>query len=164
MIFLSLQKPAGQLKIPGGTVLHKPACWLHKPPAVLGVPLGLGLMAMLMLTVAAAAAAAAACVCTGNRVADSPCCSEGRAVVPNRLEGAPLRGWNSWQAFASDVDQTVLEDVMRRLAKTRGLPGGFRSLADAGYADVGLDWGYGNHLHTNIPHTRCTRTPPLAAA
>lgn len=91
-----------------------------------------------------AAVARRGCKCTGNRALDPVCCFEGRAVVPNHLEGEPLRGWRSWQAFAGDVNQTIMEDVMRGLAKKRR-PAGIRSLADAGYVDVGLDWGYGNH-------------------
>ena len=44
-------------------------------------------------------------------------------VVPDRLEGAPLRGWNSWQAFASDVDQTVREDVTQGAGEDAGAAG-----------------------------------------
>lgn len=47
---------------------------------------------------------------------------------------------------------------MLGLAKERTLSGPFRSLADAGYVDVGLDWGYGNRsgydgsCHTKSGH------------
>jgi hypothetical protein len=72
------------------------------------------------------------------------CCTEGRAFEPNGLERTPLRGWRSWQAFAADVDQQIMEDIMRGVAKRRplGAGGAMVSLADMGYRDVGLDAGY----------------------
>ena len=85
------------------------------------------------------------CVCTGDRAADPRCCWHGHAFVPQqpRLEQTPLRGWRSWQAYSTEINQAIMEDTMRGLAKKRQLGGSFSSLAAAGYADVGLDAGYG---------------------
>ncbi len=102
----------------------------------------------------------AACKCTGVRSADPQCCWEGHAFDPGALEPTPMRGWRSWNAFASEIDQQIMEDTMRGLAKKRFM-GGSRaaSLADAGYIDVGLDagyemkgQGYGGSCHTKSGH------------
>ena len=74
------------------------------------------------------------CVCTGDRAADPRCCWHGHAFVPQqpRLEQTPLRGWRSWQAYSTEINQAIMEDTMRGLAKKRQLGGGFSSLAAAG--------------------------------
>jgi hypothetical protein len=63
---------------------------------------------------------------------------------PNQLGQTPLRGWRSWQAVGGDVNQSFMEQVMVGLAKKRplGPNGTLMSLADVGYADIGLDGGY----------------------
>ena len=63
---------------------------------------------------------------------------------PNQLGRIPLRGWRSWQAVANEVNQTFMEQIMAGLAKKRplGENGAMVSLADVGYADIGLDGGY----------------------
>lgn len=73
-----------------------------------------------------------------------PCCFEGHAFEPNTLGSKPTRGWRSWQAYSRQVNQSIMEDIMRGMAKKRPVgPGGkMVSLLDAGYTDVGLDAGY----------------------
>ena len=70
---------------------------------------------------------------------------------PNNLGQIPLRGWRSWQAVAGEVNQTFMEQIMLGLAKRRplGKDGAMVSLADVGYADIGLDGGYFNTSGVN---------------
>lgn len=82
------------------------------------------------------------------------------------LEDTPLRGWRSWQAFANNVTQDMLEDTMRGLAQRRPKLAGstFHSLAEAGYRDVGLDAGFEEHVgfggscHTKSGHLLINKT------
>ena len=70
---------------------------------------------------------------------------DGRPGFPNSLGATPARGWRSWNAYANDVNQTLLERAMAGLARKRGdggASGASKSLADLGYTDVGLDAGY----------------------
>ena len=122
------------------------------------------LYALLLLT-SSCARPEARCRCTGNRDKDPACCWQGHKFVPNKLEPTPLCGWRSWQAFSLDVDQTIMEDTMRGLAKQRQLGGDFSSLAAAGYTDVGLDAGYemigkgfGGSCHTKDGHMLVNKT------
>ena len=70
---------------------------------------------------------------------------------PNQLGQTPPRGWRSWQAVAGEVNQSFMEQVMDGLAKPRplGPEGALRSLAGAGYSDVGLDAGYFRNIGVN---------------
>lgn len=68
----------------------------------------------------------------------------GAAVTPSGFPNSlafdrPPRGWRSWSAFASAVNQTLIESVMDAMVKKRA---GGVSLADLGYTDVGLDAGW----------------------
>jgi hypothetical protein len=94
------------------------------------------------------------CVCSATPPYPS-CCEEGHKFSPNNLETTPLRGWRSWQAFAHDVNQAIMEDTMRGLAKKRpfGPGGAMVSLADAGYLDAGLDAGYEMIGQVRTPRT-----------
>jgi mono/diheme cytochrome c family protein len=125
-----------------------------------------GLLARAVVVVAAATTASGKrCACTGSRATDPACCWQGHAFVPNALERTPLRGWRSWQAYSQEINQVIMEDTMRGLAKQRQLGGEFSSLAAAGYTDVGLDAGYemigegyGGSCHTRDGHMLVNRT------
>lgn len=59
----------------------------------------------------------------------------GHAVTPDGFPNSlamdhPPRGWRSWSAYAGDVNQQLIEQVMNAMVKKRA---GGRSLADLGY-------------------------------
>ena len=57
---------------------------------------------------------------------------------PNSLAmDRPPRGWRSWSAYAGDVNQHLIEQVMDAMAKKRA---GGRSLADLGYTGAETRW------------------------
>lgn len=69
---------------------------------------------------------------------------------PNHLGSTPLMGWRSWQAYGSEINQSLMVRTIEGLAKKRPVPGGeTMSLADVGYTDVGLDSGYEEHSGVN---------------
>ena len=49
---------------------------------------------------------------------------------------SPPMGWRSWNCYGADVNQSLMEAVMSRIAKPYR---NGRSLASFGYRDVGLD-------------------------
>ena len=81
----------------------------------------------------------------------------------NGLARTPFRGWRSWYAFYTDMDQAQIEDVITALAeKNRTVEGweGKVSLCDLGYCAAGIDEGWGMHRARRPP---CLfHTPPTA--
>ena len=64
----------------------------------------------------------------------------------NGLARTPFRGWRSWYAFYTDMDQAQIENVITALAeKNRTVEGweGKVSLCDLGYCAAGIDEGWG---------------------
>ncbi|HVK20451.1 MAG TPA: hypothetical protein VM677_03740 [Actinokineospora sp.] len=72
-----------------------------------------------------------------------------QAVVPPGVSGstkAPM-GWSSWYFYNNDITAKVIADQAAGLAKPNAnLPvngsGGYKSLSDLGYKDVGIDGGW----------------------
>lgn len=63
----------------------------------------------------------------------------------NGLAHTPFRGWRSWYAFYTRMDQSMIEDVIDALvAKNRTVKGwpGKVSLCDLGYCAAGIDEGW----------------------
>jgi len=61
------------------------------------------------------------------------------AGIDNGLGITPPMGWRSWNLYAGDVTQELIESQMRALVKKREFDGKMISLADLGYTNVGLD-------------------------
>mmetsp|Transcript_65527 Transcript_65527/g.189925 ORF Transcript_65527/g.189925 Transcript_65527/m.189925 type:complete len:416 (+) Transcript_65527:116-1363(+) len=95
------------------------------------------------------------------------------ACIDNGLGLTPPLGWRSWNLFAADVNQTLLESIMDGLvARKRMVDGVPTSLCDLGYCEVGLDdaWqacgdhdGYNYHDALGRPVVNTTRFPDMAA-
>ena len=60
----------------------------------------------------------------------------------------PPMGWRSWNWFACDIDQTIMEKMVT--AMTTAPPWATKSLHDLGYNHIGL----GKHAHTGLQNAR----------
>ena len=60
-------------------------------------------------------------------------------ALDNGYAVSPPMGWRSWNCFALNVNQSLMEDTIRAMAKKRK---GVVSLLDLGYETVGLDDGW----------------------
>ena len=58
----------------------------------------------------------------------------------NGLGLTPPRGWRSWNLYGNNVNQTLIESIMKGMTiKKKISTGKLMSLCDLGYCDVGLD-------------------------
>eukprot|EP00039_Didymoeca_costata_P010223 m.137037 g.137037 ORF g.137037 m.137037 type:complete len:602 (-) comp14743_c0_seq4:85-1890(-) len=61
-------------------------------------------------------------------------------ALDNGLALKPLMGWRNWISMHKDVNQSIMEEVMRQMANnSRFVDGNRTSLIDLGYNHIGLD-------------------------
>jgi alpha-galactosidase len=99
----------------------------------------------------------------------------GVAGLDNGLALTPPMGWRSWNCFHGDVDSAKIEKTIDAItARTRMVAGakGKQSLADLGYAHVGVDDGWqacqtgkdcSFHGDDGTPLVNTTKFPDLGA-
>ena len=74
-------------------------------------------------------------------------------AIDNGLALRPPRGWRSWDAFLSDVNQSKMEQAVEALTdKSRKVDGVPTSLMELGYNRVGLDDGWQVSARNVTPH------------
>ena len=67
-------------------------------------------------------------------------CAAGAQAIDNGYGLLPPMGWRSWNCYEGNVNQTVMEAVMDKMAaRTRMVDGTLTSLKDLGFVSVGLD-------------------------
>merc|ERR1712153_63881 len=97
----------------------------------------------IVLWLLAAFASANPAACWGPR--EGPRSSKDFPPGWNGLAPTPFRGWRSWYAFYTKMDQALIESVIDALTvpnrTVRGWEGKV-SLCDLGYCSVGIDEGW----------------------
>ena len=103
-------------------------------------------MTHVVLLVAISFIAGASAYCNGmSRMGYGPRTSKAFPPGWNKLGQTPFRGWRSWYAYYTQMNQGMIEEVIDALAsKNRTVKGweGKVSLCDLGYCAAGIDEGW----------------------
>jgi hypothetical protein len=101
------------------------------------------------------------------------CASAVVVALDNGLGVAPPRGWRSWNLYGANVNQDLIEGIMKGMtSRKRMVDGKPTSLQDLGYVTVGLDdnWqlcgdyaphGYTYHNASGDPVVNTQRFPNM---